>query len=337
MPAEPIAADSDSSDEDFNFLVSGKSTKKAGQQQNFATMSSVKSQKTDNDEEGQAFYAGGSEHSGLQVLGPPKKNPIKDMVSEVFRQAQSGNMEQFESSQEGDSPSFRSFTGTGYRLGATDDDSVAVPSSSKNKKREEEESVTVKVFKQGFTVDDGDLRSYEDPQNREFFESITRNEIPRELRKQGKGMVHVNVENHLGEEYVKKAPRFKAFQGSGHTLGSPTPMTVDDVSTTTSSVGDPKATNAENEAKASSDLNVNQDEPTTMISIRLNDGSRVSARFNLTHTIQDIRQFVVTARPEYTGRQFTLLTTFPNKELTNQSDTIQQAGLQNAAILQRLK
>jgi UBX domain-containing protein 1 len=274
-------------------------------------------------------------------LGPPKKkdsNQIKDMVNEVFRQAQSGNMEQFESSHDGDSPSFRSFTGTGYRLGQSEDDSVAIPSGSKGKKPEEE-TVTVKVYKQGFTVDDGELRSYEDPRNREFFESITRNEIPVELRKQSKGMVHVNVENHLSDDFVKKTPKFKAFTGSGHTLGSPAPPTLEEISTTvpTTSSAAPKDTNAENEAKASSNINVNQDEPTTMISIRLNDGHRLSARFNLTHTIQDIRRFVETARPEYSGRNYTLLTTFPNKELTNPEDTIQQAGLQNAAILQRLK
>jgi UBX domain-containing protein 1 len=35
------------------------------------------------EEEGQAFYAGGSEHSGQQILGPGKKK--KDFVSEMFK------------------------------------------------------------------------------------------------------------------------------------------------------------------------------------------------------------------------------------------------------------
>lgn len=332
---DPPALSVDDND-DNNVVVTGKGSSKRGNK-NFATISSVREPEKEGDDKGQAFYAGGSEHSGLQVLGPPpKKNPIKDMVSEVFKQAQAGNMEQFDSSQE-DSPSFRSFTGTGYRLGQTEDDSVAIATSSKGKKSEEHSTVTVKVYKQGFTVDDGDLRSYEDPRNREFFESITRNEIPQELRKPGKPMVHVNVENHLGEDFVKQAPKFKAFTGSGNVLGSPAPPTTSEISTTTSGSGDVKTTNAENEAKASSELNINESEPTTMISIRLNDGSRISARFNLTHTIQDIRQYVMTSRPEFSGRSFILLTTFPNKELTNPSDTIQLAGLQNAAILQRMK
>lgn len=319
-----------------------KETKPTSGARNFATLSSLNTSSSgdENDEKGQAFYAGGSQASGQQILGPPRKNPIKDYVSEVFKQAQSGNMENFDSSESSSSsePAVRSFSGTGYRLGETNDDHVAIPSAAaggSRKKHDECDTVTVRVYRQGFTVDDGDLRPYEDPRNREFFESITHNEIPAELRKQGRTMVHVNVEDHLSEDFVKRQPKFKAFQGSGNTLGSPAPATTEEASATTTAAasGNPK----ENEAKASSDLNVSQDQPTTMISIRLADGSRVSARFNLTHTVQDIRQFIGTARPEYTGRNFTLLTTFPNKELVNPADTIAQAGLQNAAILQRMK
>lgn len=316
-----------------------KEVKAAGGTNNFATLSSLNdsSSEDEDDEKGQAFYAGGSQTSGQQILGPPrKKDPIKDYVQEAFRQAQSGNLEQFdpEDAPSGAAPASRSFSGTGYRLGQTDSDHVAVPSSSRVRKAEECDAVTIRVYRQGFTVDDGDLRPYEDPRNREFFESITHNEIPAELRKQGKTMVHVNVEDHLSEDYVKKAPKFKAFGGSGHTLGSPTPPMTGDAPTPTPAAG---SNPAENEAKASAELNVQQDAPSTMLSIRLADGGRLSARFNLTHTVQNIHQYIVTARPEYTGRTFMLLTTFPNKELASLGDTIEQAGLQNAAILQRLK
>lgn len=37
------------------------------------------------EEDGQAFYAGGSEHSGQQVLGPPRKK--SDMVTKLFKSA----------------------------------------------------------------------------------------------------------------------------------------------------------------------------------------------------------------------------------------------------------
>lgn len=337
--------DSDSSDDNENVskpaVAAVKKEGKGGLSRNIATISSVRGAEPTEDEKGQAYYAGGSEHSGQQVIGPPRKNPVKDLVSEVFKQAQAGKMDKFDDDEDEHSePRFSSFEGTGYRLGQSSEDSVTVKSSSggSSKKRDDCDTVTVKVYRQGFTVDDGEIRPYEDPRNREFFESITRNEIPSELRKQGKSMVHVNVENHLEEEYVKRAPKFKAFTGSGNTLGSPAPATTTSEEVTTSSAGTSSAsTNADNEALAVTELNTNQSDPTTMLSVRLANGTRLSARFNLTHTVQDIRQYITTARPEYLGRNFMLLTTFPNKELPNPGDTIQQAGLQNAAILQRMK
>lgn len=43
------------------------------------------------------------------------------------------------------------------------------------------------------------------------------------------------------------------------------------------------------------------------------------------------------ARPQYASTNFALLTTFPSKELTEDGQTIDKAGLLNASILQRLQ
>lgn len=47
--------------------------------------------------------------------------------------------------------------------------------------------------------------------------------------------------------------------------------------------------------------------------------------------------FFYSARPQYATQTFALLTTFPSKELTDSEQTIEKAGLANAAIMQRLK
>lgn len=52
----------------------------------FATISSLNKDASSDEEEGQAFYAGGSEHSGQQVLGPGKKK--NSIVAEMFKSAQ---------------------------------------------------------------------------------------------------------------------------------------------------------------------------------------------------------------------------------------------------------
>lgn len=44
--------------------------------------------------------------------------------------------------------------------------------------------------------------------------------------------------------------------------------------------------------RATEKLNVDASQPTTSIQIRLADGSRLSGRFNLSHTIDDIRTFI---------------------------------------------
>lgn len=41
-------------------------------------------------------------------------------------------------------------------------------------------------------------------------------------------------------------------------------------------------------------------------------------------------------RPQYALRDFSLLTVYPTKELT-EDKTIEESGLQNSAIMQRLK
>ena len=51
----------------------------------FATVSSLNKDSSD-EEEGQAFYAGGSEHSGQQILGPGKNK--HNIVAEMFRTVQ---------------------------------------------------------------------------------------------------------------------------------------------------------------------------------------------------------------------------------------------------------
>jgi len=71
--------------------------------------------------------------------------------------------------------------------------------------------------------------------------------------------------------------------------------------------------------------------------VRLADGSRLVVKLNHSHTVGDLRKYIVTARPQYASTNFTLLTTFPNKELTEESQTLGEANLIGAAVLQRLK
>lgn len=52
--------------------------------------------------------------------------------------------------------------------------------------------------------------------------------------------------------------------------------------------------------------------------------------------ISDIRLFIVDARPAMAATSFVLMTTFPNKELADENQTLKEANLLNAVIVQRL-
>ena len=68
--------------------------------------------------------------------------------------------------------------------------------------------------------------------------------------------------------------------------------------------------------------------------IRLADGTRLVAKFNHSHTISDVRNFINLSRPG-NHTNYNLMTTFPNKVIDNEMETLQQAGLLNAVIVQR--
>uniref|UniRef100_A0A673UEB9 NSFL1 cofactor p47 n=1 Tax=Suricata suricatta TaxID=37032 RepID=A0A673UEB9_SURSU len=251
------------------------------------------------EEEGQRFYAGGSERSGQQIVGPPRKKSPNELVDDLFK-------------------------------GAKEHGAVAVERVTKSPGETSKPRVHVvlKLWRSGFSLDSGELRSYQDPSNAQFLESIRRGEVPAELRRLAHGgQVNLDMEDHRDEDFVKPKGAFRAFTGEGQKLGSTAPQVLN-----TSS----PAQQAENEAKASSSVSIDESQPTTNIQIRLADGGRLVQKFNHSHRISDIRLFIVDARPAMAATSFVLMTTFPNKELADESQTLKEANLLNAVIVQRL-
>lgn len=63
---------------------------------------------------------------------------------------------------------------------------------------------------------------------------------------------------------------------------------------------------------------------------------RLVAKFNHSHTVGDVRRHIVASRPQYAGVAFSLLTTLPSRQLPDDSVTLKEADLLNAAIMQRV-
>lgn len=292
----------------------------------FATIGSMNAgadEDESSEEEGQAFYAGGSEHSGQQVLGPKKK---KHVVEDLFKSAREHGAE--EVGQEVPQPrAGPAFKGSGYRLGDTEGASSERIHGEPVMFHKKQIDCVLKLWKDGFSVDDGPLRDFHDPANKEFLAAISNGEVPQELIRAARGgEVNLNMEDHRQEQYVKPKVPLRAFTGEGHTLGSPAPNLVSPVRSSPAAV-----------SGHTSSLTVDESRPSTTIQIRLMDGTRLVQKFNLTHKVSDIRRHIISSRPEYHATSFILQTTFPNRELTNESETIETAKLQNAVVVQRMK
>ncbi|PKU84808.1 plant UBX domain-containing protein 4 [Dendrobium catenatum] len=260
-------------------------------------------------DEPQEYYTGG-EKSGMLVQDPTSGNHDVDAIFDQARQmgALQGPFENQLSS------SSRNFTGTGRLLSGESVPSVVQPP----------ENVVHNIYfwRNGFTVDDGPLRRFDDPANASFLESIKKSECPKELEPTDRrSAVHVNLIRRE-ENCPEPVKRLSPFQGVGRTLGGG------------SSSSEPPPSSSSPPTPFSG-LSVDESLPLTSIQLRLADGTRMVSRFNIRHTIGDIRAFIDASRPG-AARNYTLQTVgFPPKQLTDVSHTIEQAGLANSVVIQK--
>ena len=214
------------------------------------------------------------------------------------------------------------FQGRGRTLNssAEDDDASAGAPAEASERDDGVISRVITFWQNGFTVDDGPLRAFDDPANMAFMESIGRGEAPAELAPKTRTQrVNINlVQRH--EPY--SAPKFKAFGGSGRTLASePSAAASEPSSASTKVIAD--------------DWVVDESQPTTSIQIRLRDGSRLVAKFNMSHTVAHIRAFIAKSRPSETAPYSLQLSGFPPKTLSDDHAVIGESDLAGAVVIQR--
>ncbi|XP_074141452.1 UBX domain-containing protein 2A isoform X2 [Sminthopsis crassicaudata] len=184
--------------------------------------------------------------------------------------------------------------------------------------------VSIKLWKNGFTVND-EFRSYGDGASQQFLNAIRKGELPLELQGMfDKEEVDVKVEDKKKEVYVSKKPPFQPFSGLGHRLGSATPRIVSRASGGDS--GHPKPL---------SSVPLNPSEPITSVQIWLADGKRLVQRFNVSHRVSHVRDFIRRYEGPQRSRPFALVTALPGLRLLDDALTLEEAQLQNAVVIQR--
>ncbi|CAG8701891.1 6797_t:CDS:10 [Racocetra persica] len=261
--------------------ASGSTQKKNSQ---YATLRDYDKEQSDEEEEEEVrenLFAGG-EKSGIFMQKPGSKQP-RSLVQDILKKATEGGRGYEEPET---TPAPRTFTGTGYRLGSDEEPSVEVNSQPSTTEPPRTVVRHLTFWRDGFSIEDGPLMAYDDPANEEFLKAINNGRAPLAwLNVRYDQPVDIRVERRLDEDY-QPPPKKPAtpFSGSGQRLGSPTPAVV------TSST--PGAYPSSSSTPRANELIIDETLPITSIQIRLGDGTRMLARFNHTHTVSDIRNFI---------------------------------------------
>lgn len=213
------------------------------------------------------------------------------------------------------------FSGQGQTLGGDDTPSRIIPDPNAEAARPTPMvERTLHIWDDGFSIDDGPLHRYDDPANRRTLEMINRGSAPLELMNVEPGQaVDVRLDQHRGEKYVAPKKKWTPFAGGGQRLGSPVPGASSESRTPAA----PAPAAAPASSTTQEGPQVDNAQPTLTLRVTLADGTRMPARFNTTHTIGDVYDFVTRATPRASAaRPYTLATTFPTKEFKDQSQVL---------------
>ncbi|KAK7704359.1 protein phosphatase regulator [Diaporthe eres] len=275
------------------------------------------------------LFAGG-EKSGLAVQDPGRnpadpQNVIKDILAKA-----KANAKRAPSEEDAPGPSQSSnFRGAGTTVGGegTDSRTIPDPSGSRAPPRGSEElpvvTRTLHLWRDGFSIEDGPLRRYDDPEHAMDLQMIRTGRAPLHLMEVEHGQrCDVRLQQH--EEDWHQLPRiYKPFGGQGRRLGSPVPGDGNPASGSVQMTTAPAASCAPAAAPAPV-ADVDSSQPSVAIRFQMPDGSRLPARFNLTHTIGDLYQFARSASAETRNRAFIVQSTFPSKDYTDHSQKLEE-------------
>ncbi|ROV93584.1 hypothetical protein VMCG_08074 [Cytospora schulzeri] len=329
------------------FPSSSSSSKKPAKKKGLATLSSIGGGGNDhdhdhdddddddeeddmNDRRGPRDLFAGGEKSGLAVQDPSRnaadpQNVIKDILAKAKANAKRATSE--ESSSPGPSRS-TNFRGAGVTVGGEGTESRTIADSQVPRTPRSEElpvvTRTLHLWRDGFSIEDGSLRRYDDPQHAMDLQMIRTGRAPLHLMDVEHGQrCDVRLQQH--EEDWHQLPRiYRPFGGQGHRLGSPVPGDGNAASVPMQNVTAPAASSSTPAAAPAPIADVDSSQPTVAIRFQMPDGSRLPARFNLTHTIGDLYQFARSASADTRTRPFMIQSTFPSKEYTDQSQKLEE-------------
>jgi len=235
------------------------------------------------------------------MQAPKKKDDVLNSIIDAAKKGGAVSADEFDAEN-------NKFSGSGHRLHGE-------PVTQKK----QEKRVKIIFWKNGFTVEDSELRDYNDSANKTFLDSIMKGQVPVELQQRGNDVL-VDLIDSRKEDWKPIPKSFEAFGGSGQRLGSVSSSQSTSTGASTSKIEPVK---------------VDESKPTTSIQIRCSDGSRLVGKFNHSHTVKDIRSYIDGTKPS--KGSYDLCYSFPQKPITDESQTLSTANLLNAVVIQKMK
>ncbi|KAK4224517.1 hypothetical protein QBC38DRAFT_485296 [Podospora fimiseda] len=272
----------------------------------------------DSDDEGRRgprdLFAGG-EKSGLAVQDPAQRSSDpRRLISDIVSKAKANARQQPEPDSPA-GPSSSRFRGAGQTLGGDGTESRRIPDpleatgpTTAVPEGPLQERI-LHIWADGFSVDDGELRRFDDPQNQADLRMIREGRAPLHLMNvRFDQRVDVKLQQH--QENWKPLPKvYRPFSGEGRRLGSPVPG--DTTAVPSAPIATTQTTPAASSEAPTTGFDASQ--PALNLRVQLPDGTRLPARFNTTQTVGDVYDFIQRASPSL-NRPWVLSTTFPNKE-----------------------
>lgn len=279
----------------------------------------------DEGDKNQDMFAGG-EKSGLAVQNPNQGGAgPADHFRNILNQAQSNRERPAGEDDDSEEDEPRSnFSGRAMTLGGDDVESRVIEDPRANMRQApplERVTRTLHLWADGISIDDGPLFRFDDPANQEIMAQINQGRAPLSLLDvQPNQEIDLNLIPHKDENYVAPKKVYKPFSGSGQRLGAPTPGGAS--SSTSTAPAPATSSSSASTQQAPATIEVDESAPTLQLQIRLGDGTRLQSRFNTTHTVGDVYEFVNRASSASTQRSYALMTTFPSKELDDKTKVL---------------
>ncbi|KAF9874949.1 SEP domain-containing protein [Colletotrichum karsti] len=280
----------------------------------------------DDDDRGRGDLFAGGEKSGLAVQDPSQEGGgAKKIISDILAKAKANASRPESASPAG--PSRATFRGTGQTLGGEGVESRSIPdpnafqegSDGPPAQTGEPQERTLHLWQDGFSIDDGELHRFDDPENAMDLNMIRAGRAPLHLMNVRYDQpVDVKLHQHA-ENYHPLPKKYKPFGGEGRRLGSPVPGEGSSSASASAATASTTTASASASSAAGPQSTVDESQPTLTLRIQLPNGTRLPARFNTTNTVNDVYEFIQNASPDTRSRSWVLATTFPNKDHTDRS------------------